>query len=163
MSEQTTEDKPQMQTQLAPSSGYAGIVIKRAQEKKYPTQPGMIAEETLVPQLATFPDTISETGRYDDRILSKINKMEALWMSIIELIPAHGGGRMWRKFGFMYRMMKRSEGGWTSQNIIKALGSLRGTPTQREIARKPNVLARNLWNRDWKEKAVEEGKDVVQE
>lgn len=144
-------------------SGYPGMVISKAMEKKYPEHPGIIAEEVLVPQLGTFPDIMAETFRYDDRILTKLNPMEALWMSIVELVPDYGGGLIWKRFAHEYRMLKRSQGGWNTSNILKALGNLRGTPGPSEIARKPNALARNLWNRDWKEKAIEQGKDVIQD
>lgn len=144
-------------------SGFPGILISKAMEKKYPEHPGMIAEEILSPQLGTFPDIMAETFRYDDRILSKINSLEALWMSIVQLIPEYGGGLMWKRFAHEYRMLKRSEGGWGTQNIIKALGNLRGVSGPMEIARKPNIFARNLWSRDWRERATEEGKEFVQE
>ena len=161
-SEESGPPGPPGEMDLPSISEYARIIGGARTQKKWPTHPGMIAEEVLTPQIGTFPDIITETGRYDDRILSRINSIEALWMSIVELIPEYGGGRMWKKFGYVYRMLKRSEGGWTTQNIIKALGNLRGSPMHREIARKPNILARNLWNRDWREKATEEGKEVIQ-
>jgi len=131
--------------------------------KKYPDHPGLIAEERLVPQLGTSPQYISENNEYDHRILSYLNATEVAWTTLAELIPDYAGGRLFRRLAYIYKMNKRSQGGWTSQNILKALGNLRGIPAPKEIARKPNILARNLWNRDWKEKAIEEGKEVVQE
>lgn len=138
-------------------------IIKGETEKKWPSQTGLIAEEKLVPQLGTNPEHIAQTNKFDDLILSNLNPTEVAWTTLSHMIPKTHGGDFFQGIAEIYLRSKRSQHGWTSNNIIKVTGNLRGIPGPTEIARKPNILARNLWARDWKEEAVEEGKAVVQE
>lgn len=146
-----------------PENILPAILSRSAMEKKFPEHPGIIAEEKLAPQLGTDPGRMQETNLYDIRILTKLNPMEILWTSLVSTVDDWSGGKAWRQFAEEYMYHKRSEGGWNTQNIIKALGSLRGVSGSRAVARKPNVLARNLWRREWKEEAIEKGEDIAQE
>lgn len=159
----TEQRSPQATILPSTPPGEIPPFIATTMEKKYPQHPGLIAEEILSPQLATDPAFMMRRNEYDIRILTKLNSMEVLWNSIVNIIPDEAGGRAWKRFADEYKYHKRSEAGWNTQNILKALANVRGISAPREIVRKPNLLARNVWNRDWKERAAEEGKEVVQE
>lgn len=140
-------------------------VIRGENQKKYPSRPGIIAEEKLAPQLASSPDRMMDEGGFDDRILSNLTGPAVAWISIAEIIPDHSGGRFWRRLTKSWKYNVRSEGGWTTKNILKAIGSLGGTPPRPDVARKPNVFSRNLpgFSRDWKDRARQEGKELPEE
>ena len=167
MTEEKTQSRPESPVMPGPGpfiSGpealFPGILQRSALEKKFPEHPGMIAEEKLAPQLGTDPHRMQRTNLYDIRILTKLNPMEILWNSIVNCVDDWSGGKAWREFADQYKYHKRSEGGWNTQNIIKALGSLRGVGGSPSVARKPNIIARNLWRRDWRAEAMEEGKEI---
>ncbi len=124
----------------------------------FPSQPGIIAEEKIAPQIGTDPQHMIETNEYDDRIFSNLNDLEILAHSLIETIPAKSGGRAYQKFAYMHRKLKRSKSGWNMNSVLRALAFIRGVEPRDEVARKPNVIARNLWDRSWRAKAMEDGK-----
>ena len=157
------QKKPESDFRIPDIPGGLPQILKGTTEKKWPTQTGLIAEEKLVPQLGTDPEHISQTNRFDGLILSNLNPVEVAWTTLASMIPRAYGGQFYEKVVNTYLRGKRSQHGWTSKNIISVTGNLRGIPGPVEIARKPNVLARNIWDRDWKERALEEGKEVVAE
>jgi hypothetical protein len=139
------------------------LIESSKKEKKWPGQAGLIAEEKLSPQIGSSPAHMTKTQEYDIRILTNLNPLEVAWITFAHQMPDHAGGRIFKEFAGTYMYLKRSQAGWTTKNILTALANLRGAQQPRDIARKPNILSRNITNRDWKEKAVEEGKEIVQD
>lgn len=123
--------------------------------------PEITAEATLGPQMGT--DTVDMVqGRYDPLILSKLGDLAKYWISYFNLVPNHRGGNFYRKFCAQYLKVARSEEGWQQNQMIRFTAGAKGAPTVGELMKKPNILVRNLTNRDWQKKAEEEGKVVVE-
>ena len=116
-------------------------------------------EFLLGSQLGSDDDDLFD-GKVNVMRLSKISELEAFCFPYISQIPGYRGGNAARKYVHMKLNMNMSIHGWRSQLINAFVGATRGVPSI-ELARKPGWFGRNFNNRNWKDKAEEEGKDVI--
>ena len=121
---------------------------------------GVTAESKLAPQLGTDELALMK-GKYDIRLLTKINEIEKVWLSHFLMVPDEDGGEYARKFCDNYVHLAPSEGGWRVNKMIQMVSGARGAPTV-GVMRKPGWLGRNVTNRKYKEKAEERGMEVVE-
>jgi len=49
-------------------------------------------------------------------------------------------------------------GGLARRHMLQALANTSGVQVE-ERTKKPNVIARNIWNKDWREKALARGEN----
>lgn len=117
--------------------------------------------ETIVgPQLATDPALLAQ-GLSDARRISKITGLEAIAYSWFLVQPDYQGGGWSRQFVANMLNLRMSEDGWRANQLIRLVAGSKGVPSI-DVIRKPGVIARNITNRDWKQKADAEGKEVVE-
>lgn len=121
----------------------------------------LTAESVLGPQLGSDPEKLVK-ARYDNRILSKIHPFEPACMAYFLRKSNKKGGRFWRGLIDDMLKLKRSEEGWGTNKIIQFTAATKGAPSVGELQRKPGILQRNITDRDWKKKAEEQGRTVVE-
>jgi len=108
-----------------------------------------IVASTLAPQLGSDSETLTQ-GKIDMSLLSVIEKEDRPL-----LIFSHIRGRkfkIWRDIFDLYLKLNVSVGGRGRRDIIRMEGVARGgLPSVEAEIPKPGVLARNIWDRKWKE------------
>ena len=111
-------------------------------------------------QLASDDSDLTQ-GKVNTKRLSKISELEAFCFPYFMEIPAYRGGTVAKKIVNHKLDLNMSVNGWRSQLINNFVGATRGVPSV-EMAKKPGWIGRNITKTDWKEKAEEEGKIVVE-
>lgn len=121
----------------------------------------LTAESVLGPQFGTDP-VILVKGKYDNKIYSKIHPFEPACMAYFLRKQDKRGGRFWKGLIGDMLKLKRSEEGWGTNKTIQFTAATKGAPSVGELQRKPNIFQRNVTDRDWKEKAQEQGRTIVE-
>jgi len=122
---------------------------------------GYIVAEKLAPQLGADPEILA-SGRWDERKNSVLTSREVMALAhfsyryVYDKVRYHGHLVDWILVG------NQGVGGLGRRHYLQAIASASGSH-QIDKAIKPNVLSRNLWDRDWKNKATAEGKVVEEE
>jgi len=127
------------------------VTVMSRQEKQQEN-----VETIIVPQLASDSNTLA-SGGVDVNRLTRLNALEILCIAYFQQTPKLAGGNWVNNFMQLYKNLKMSENGWRAIQLVQAIGASKGALSQNVVA-PPNVLSRNLWNRDWEQKAVAEGK-----
>jgi hypothetical protein len=89
--------------------------------------------------------------------LTNLNETDIFCDPYFEQIPVLAGGNYARAYMALYKNLKMSLNGWRAMQLVQAIGASKGALSQNVVAA-PNILSRNLTNRDWERKALEEGK-----
>ena len=118
-------------------------------------------ESPLAGQLGTDIMDL-KTGKTDMRRLSKIGPLDKAWIAYFLMLESEEGGDFATKFCNNYLNLAVSEEGWRVNKMIQMEGAQQGVGVPTELVKKPNVLARNITQRDWKKKAEEDGKVIVE-
>ena len=100
-------------------------------------------------------------GKVNTKRLSKISELESFCFPYFMEIPSYRGGNVAKKIVNHKLDLNMSVNGWRANLINNFVGATRGVPSV-EMAKKPGWVGRNLTKKDWKEKAEEEGKIVVE-
>jgi len=109
-----------------------------------------MATSPLTPQLGTDFALLAR-GLTDMRRLSVINESD-IFLFLYAKIRSRKS-RVWRTIYDELLNLKVSVGGRGRRDIIRMEAVSKGGPAQVEAEiRKPGLLARNLWKRDWKER-----------
>jgi hypothetical protein len=117
--------------------------------------------ETIIgPQLGS-DSTYTDRGKSDARRISKITGIEAIAYSWFLAQPSYQGGDWSRIFVDNMLNLKMSEDGWRASQIIKLVAGSKGVPSI-DVTKKPGWIGRHFTNKDWKQKAEAEGKDIVE-
>ena len=130
---------------------------KRGDEKP----PEVTAEGELSPQMGSDKIDLM-AGRLDMRRLSKLGPIDKAWLSYFILLGPEEGGDFAKAFCNNFINFAVSDDGWRVNKMIQAIGASKGAPGVGELVKKPGLLQRNLTDRDWKKKADEEGKTIVE-
>ena len=129
---------------------------KKEEKSKEPTAEGMLA-----PQFGT--DSVDLTrGRFDSRIYAKIGPLDVIWIGFFKMVPDMEGGEFCKEFCENYLKLTRSEDGWQQNKQIQVIAGSKGAMGVGELMKRPGLLQRNITQRDWKKKAEEEGKTIVE-
>lgn len=137
--------------------------------RKDDPKPEVTAEGELAPQLGSDKTQMAR-GTFDMRRLSKINPIEKAWIAFFILEDGEdgkdeeleGGGGFYHEFCQGYLNLSVSEDGWRVNKMIQMVAGASGAPSVGELVKKPNILQRNITNRDWKKKAEEKGATTVE-
>ena len=119
------------------------------------------AEGTLSPQFGTDTTDLVK-GKFDMRRLSKINQLDKIWIAYFVMTRPEEGGDFAKDFCANYLNLAVSEDGWRVNKMIQAIAGSKGATGVGELMKRPGLLQRNITQRDWKKKAEEEGKTVVE-
>ena len=125
-------------------------------------QGSVIVAKHLAPQLARNP-TILGQARWDERKLAVMEDgMVVLALSHFEARYVYDGVRYWGHTVEWFLTGSQGIKGRGSTNILKAIGARTGSQSIQK-AQKPGIFSRNIFNRNWKEKAEARGEDVEEE
>ena len=119
-----------------------------------------IIAKSLAPQIGSAQDSLIEQ-RIDERKFANLDP-KVQQASIYFLY--RGTVDKVRFFDFMvgnHFVTSQAINGLGKRQVLQAISAAAGNRGL-EVAEKPNLLARNLWSRDWKSKAVQEGKVPVE-
>ena len=117
-------------------------------------------EVILGKQLASDPVNLAN-GMSDPRRLSKISGLEAIAYSWFLAVPVYRGGNWARQFANNMLNLRMSDEGWRANQLIRLVAGSKGVPNV-DVAKKPGWLGRNFTQKDWKEKANNEGKEIIE-
>lgn len=119
----------------------------------------VIVARELAGNLSTSPEMRAEM-RIDELKFSVINNpATSAALSHFSYRYAYDGVRYWGHIVEWWLRGSQGVGGLARRHALQAIANSSGTQAI-EKAEKPNPIARNLWNRDWKEKATKQGKTV---
>ena len=119
-----------------------------------------IIGKVLVPQMGSDSQTI-EKGLIDQRKFAVITEGEQVALAHFSYRAEYDKNRY---FGHLVEWILNSSpsiGGLGRKQTISLTAAASGSGRP-DTAKQPNVLARNLWNRNWREKAESQGKEVVE-
>lgn len=114
--------------------------------------------KVLVPQMGSDQKTI-EAGLIDQRKFAVITEGEQVALAHFSYRAEYDDNRY---FGHLVGWILNSSpslGGLGRRQTISLTAAASGSGRP-DTAKKPNVLARNIWNRNWKQKAEAEGKEA---
>lgn len=118
----------------------------------------VIVAKGLAEQLGTAPE-IKAQMRIDERKLAVLTPATLSALSHFAFRHVYDGIRYWGHTVEWELVGSQGVGGLGRRHILTAIANSSGTQAI-EKAQKPNALARNIWDRDWKKKAEKEGKLV---
>ena len=116
----------------------------------------VIVAKALAEQLGTSPELKSEM-RIDERKMGVLSDTTLAALSHFSYRFVYDGVRYWGHITEWWLTGSQGIGGLGRRHILQAIGASTGVQSV-EKTKAPNVVARNLWKRDWKQKAEEEGK-----
>lgn len=132
-----------------------------------PQAPAQIKEEGsvivakgLAEQLGTAPEMKAEM-RIDERKMAVLDDATLAALSHFSYRFVYDGVRYWGHITEWWLTGSQGIGGLARRHILQALANTSGVQSI-EKAEKPNVLARNIWDRNWREKAESQGKQAEQ-
>jgi len=133
---------------------------KRGEVVTQPPPAGTVVAQTLIPQLGS--DNLHLTKQIIDmRKYAVLSEPTQAALGYFDYRADVDKIRFWKHVVDWELNSTPSIGGLNRRQNIQAIGAATGARPV-EVAEKPNVLARNITNRQWKEKAAREGKMVVE-
>lgn len=147
--QQTKEELPVVQPLTRPSP-----------QKPIAETGSVIVAKALAAQLGTALGMIVE-GLIDERKLAVLDELEITALNHFQYRHEIDGIRYWGYVVEGERVGSQGKEGIGRRHILTALANTSGTQAI-ETAKQPNVMARNIWDRGWKEKAAIRG-EVVRE
>lgn len=121
---------------------------------------GVIVAKTLAPQLLSDSRHLGQ-GIIDERKTAVLNEYTATALGHFSYRAEVDHVRYWGHVVGWELVASQGIDGRGRRDALTALANASGVASS-EIARAPNLLARSIWQRDWKEKAQAEGKTVVE-
>lgn len=121
----------------------------------------------IIPQAFSSPQIMSggaeDSGQIDEWKTTVFESgHEAISMMYFRHRGVNDHVRFYEEFTDHYLRSKHSVDGH-GLNMIRDIASFLGSGGgKNKIVKRPNVLARNLWDRDWERRAESEGADVVE-
>lgn len=120
------------------------------------------AEGALAPQFGSDPKLIAK-GKFDPRIHSNIpNEILALIPAVAKLIPDSEGGTLLQEVFDDWYQRCRSVNGFTTNKMIQETAASKGVPAVTHLKQKPGWLARHTTQKDWRERAEQEGATTIE-
>jgi hypothetical protein len=118
----------------------------------------VIVAKGLAEQLGTSPELKAEM-RIDERKMAVLTDTTLAALSHFSYRYVYDGVRYWGHITEWWLTGSQGIGGLGRRHILQALANTSGIQVM-DKAEKPNAVARNIWDRNWKKKAEGEGKVV---
>lgn len=118
----------------------------------------VIVAKALAEQLGTSPE-IKAQMRIDERKMAVLTDGTLAALSHFSYRHVYDGVRYWGHITEWWLTGSQGIGGLGRRHILQAMANTSGIQVM-DKAEKPNPIARNIWDRNWKEKAAAEGKQV---
>lgn len=133
---------------------------KRRREVQQPPSAGTVVAQQLVPQMGS--DNIHLVKQViDQRKFAVLSEATQAALGYFQYRAVVDHMRFWDHVVEWELNTTPSIGGLGRRQVIQTIQAASGGRPV-EVAEKPNILARNITNRQWKEKAAREGKMVVE-
>lgn len=143
-------DKPE----TAPIATYS--TIRPSSQKPAAETGGVIVAKALAGQLGSAPIFLVDM-QIDERKLAVLDELVVTALAHFDFRAQIDHIRYWAWICDGERVGSQGVNGIGRRHILQAIANASGSQTV-EKAEKPNVIARNLWNRGWKQKAEDQGK-----
>lgn len=138
------------------------IPYSRPTQQKGTQETGsVIVAKALASQLGSDPRHLAQQ-LIDERKVAVVNELTATALGYFAYRGSVDHQRFWNHIVGWELVISQAIDGRGRRDILTALANTSGLQTS-EIARQPNVLARNITKRDWKEKAQASGKTVIED
>lgn len=121
-------------------------------------QGSVIVAKALAPQMGTSPEMLSNM-EIDEFKFGVLDEGTLCSLSHFDYRARIDGIRYWGHFVPLWLRGSQGVSGLARRHVIQLHANTSGVQNV-ETAKKPNALARNLWNRNWKEKAESKGEIV---
>lgn len=118
----------------------------------------VIVAKALAAQLASNLNFLFQ-GLIDERKLAVLDELEITALNHFQYRNEIDGIRYWGYVVDGERVGSQGKDGIGRRHILTALANTSGVQAI-EKAKPPNLIARNIWDRNWKEKATISGKAV---
>lgn len=133
---------------------------KRRQIVTQPPSAGTVVAQELVPQMGS--DNVHLVKQIiDQRKFAVLSEPTQAALGYFQYRAVVDKVRFWEHVVEWELNTTPSVGGLGRRQVIQTIQAASGGRPV-EVAEKPNVLSRNITNRNWKEKAAKEGKMVVE-
>lgn len=120
-----------------------------------------VVAKSLAPQLGSSPRILGK-HQIDERKMAVLNDMTQTALGYFAYRGKVDKVRFYRWISGWELVSSQAVGGLARRHILQAISASSGV-TVAEVAGRPNILARNISNRNWKQNAIREGKVVVDE
>lgn len=120
----------------------------------------VIVAKELAGQLGTSPEMKAQM-RIDERKMAVLDDGTLAALSHFSYRYVYDQVRYWGHITEWWLTGSQGIGGLGRRHILQAMANISGVQSV-EKAKQPNIIARSLWDRNWKQKAESEGK-VVEE
>ena len=134
--------------------------IRPQPPSKIKEEGSVIVAKELAGQLGTSPEIKAEM-RIDERKMAVLDDGTLAALSHFSYRYVYDYVRYWGHITEWWLTGSQGIGGLGRRHILQAMANISGIQAI-EKAKQPNVIARSLWDRNWKQKAEAEGK-VVEE
>jgi len=134
--------------------------LRPTQNKHISEQGSVIVAKELAGQLGTAPD-IKAQMRIDERKMAVISDQTLAALSHFSYRYVYDGVRYFGHITEWWLTGSQGIGGLGRRHILQAMANSSGIQSV-DKAEKPNVVARNIFNRNWKKDAEAQGKVVEQ-
>jgi len=156
--EQPVESTPTQDAQEPEETPVVMALTRPSHEKTAQETGSVIVAKALAAQLASSLNFII-AGLIDERKLAVLDELEITALNHFEYRNVVDKIRYWGYVVEGERVGSQGKDGIGRRHILTALANTSGIQAI-EKAQPPNVVARNIWSRNWKEKASAAGKVV---
>lgn len=134
---------------------------QRGKDEKTQETGSAAVAKSLAPQLLSSPNFLNRQ-QIDERKLAVLNFYTQTAYNYLGFRGYVDKVRFWAWFVDAELVTSQAIDGLARRHAIRAIEASSGASVQ-EIAKKPDIVSRNLWNRAWKEKAERSGQVVPEE
>ena len=157
----TAEEEPSPKDTLEIDEEVTTPFVQKTVPQQAREQSGSaVVSASLAPQLGSSPKILSRQS-IDERKMAVLNELTQTSLGYFNYRGHVDKVRFFRWISEWELISSQAVNGLARRHILQAISAASGV-TVTEVAGQPNMLARNLWARNWKEKAVRDGKVVVE-
>ena len=142
------------------SPSFPTSVSRPSAPKNVKEEGNVIVAKALAEQLGTSPE-IKGQQRIDERKMAVLSDTTLASLSHFSYRYIFDGVRYWGHITEWWLIGSQGIGGLGRRHILQALANTSGIQSV-DKAKTPNAVARNVWDRNWKNKAEQKG-EVVEE
>jgi hypothetical protein len=149
-----TQAQPQAKKRDIPI--IAGFPTRPSKESKSEESGSAHVSKALAPQLGSNPRKLAAM-EIDERKMAVLDPYVATSLGYFDYRGVVGKIRFWNRLVDWELVTSQAIDGLARRQILQAIANSSGVQIS-EVVKAPNVLARNIWSRDWKKKAELQGK-----
>lgn len=148
---ETKEPESLEKTALAPISAVRSPTTSKKEQSG-----SAIVSEHLAPQLGSAPKFLSNQ-EIDERKLGVLNEMATISLFHFHFRGVIDGVNYYERLVDWELVSSQGVNGIARRHILQSIAAASGAQV-RETVKRPNLIARNTYARDWEKQAMKEGK-----